>query len=486
MGDAAELTKSNQEQVAAAWINHLNQLRLERLLNALTRQNENLQDALASLDAAMRRIDLEVVEANRGGVKGMHGFIAEVAEVGVGDARSQILGKGAVYQWVNDNGPVDLLRSGVPIQQKFVAAGGRFGLNAIKDHIQKYPHFIKNGGKYQVPADHFEVVQKLYAMSREEAGRLLTRSGDGPSFRDWERVRTFFEDGSVGIESLEPSNLDYSEVQRGAYGVTLETEKESIRATDQALRDDAHQEGRPTLRGGAKATAGAAALEGGTAFVLAVVAKRRRGKRLQEFTEQDWHDIAGDAGFGLLRGGVRGLTIHALTNFTATPVAAANAIVTAGFGIAEQANKFRRGEIDEQGFIEGAEAVSLEAAVSALSSFAGQALIPIPILGAVVGNTVGVIMYKRVSAALSTREAALIERYLEEQRQLEQGLAAEHQDLIEQLDASMSDYLAALERAFSPDLETALLGSVELALELGIAPEEALDSGEKILAYFLD
>lgn len=486
MSDAAKLAKSNQAQAVAAWVNYLNQLRLDNLLSALSRQGENLQDALASVDEAIRKIDLEVVATSRGGVTGMHGFIAEVAEVGVGNARSQILGEGTVYEWVNDNGPVDLMRSGVEIQQKFVAAGGRFGLGAITEHLQKYPDFVNNGGKYQIPGDHFEVIQKLHAMPPEQAGTFLTRSGDGPSLKDWARIQAFFEEGSVGIESLEPSNLEYHEVQRGAYGSTLEAEKGSLRSTDQSLRDDAYQESRPTLQEGAKATLAAAAIEGSTALVLAVVEKRRKGKKLKDFTSEDWIDIAGDTGFGFVKGGVRGLSIYSLTNFTATSAAVASSIVTAAFGIAEQANKLRRGEIDELEFIENAELVSLEAVVSALSSFVGQALIPVPILGAVIGNTVGTVMYKAVSSSLSKREATLIERYLGEQRVLDEQLAAEYQELIEKLEASMSDYLGVLERAFSPDVEVALLGSVELALKLGVASEEVLDSEEKVLAYFLD
>lgn len=486
MSDAAKLTKSNQEQAVAAWVNYLNQLRLDNLLSALRRQDENLQDALASVDEAIRKIDLEVVASNRGGVKGMHGFIAEVAEVGVGNARSQILGARADHQWVNDNGPVDLMRGGVEIQQKFVAAGGRFGLGAIAEHLQKYPDFIKNGGKYQIPGDHFEVIQRLHAMPPEEAGKSLTRSGGGPSLKDWERVHAFFEEGSVGIESLEPSNLEYREVQMGAYGLTLEAEKESLRSTDQSLRDDAYYESQPKLQEGANTALVAAAIEGGTAFVLAVTRKRREGKKLKEFTSEDWIDIADDTGYGVVKGGVRGLTIYSLTNYTATSAAVASSIVTAAFGIAEQANKLRHGEIDELGFIENAELVSLEAAISALSSFVGQALIPVPILGAVMGNTVGTVMYKAASSSLSKREAALIEHYLGEQRLLDQQLAAEYQELIETLDASMSDYLGVLERAFSPDVRVALLGSIELAQGLGVASEEVLDSEQKVLAYFLD
>jgi len=486
MSDTTQLTKSNQEQAVAAWVNHLNQLRLDNLLSALSRQDVNLRDALTSVDEAIRTIDLEVVVTNRGGMKGMHGFIAEVAEVGVSNARSQIFGESAVYQWVNDNGPVDLTRGSVEIQQKFVLAGGRFGLGAITEHLQKYPEFVKNGGKYQIPGDHFEVIRKLHAMPPEEAGTLLTRSSDGCSLKDWERVQAFFEGGSVGIESLEPSNLKYHEVQRGAYGSTLAAEKESLRTTDRSLRNDAYQESRPKVHEGAKATCAAAAVEGSTAFVLAVVKKRREGKKFKEFTNEDWIETAGDTGFGFVKGSVRGLSIYSLTNVTATSAAVASSIVTAAFGIAAQANKFRRGEINELEFIENAEFISLEAAVSALSSFVGQALIPVPVLGAVIGNTVGSVMYKAVSSSLSEREAELIACYLEEQRELDEQLASEYQMLINTLVESMADYLEVLERAFSPDVEVALLGSVELALELGVVSEEVLDSEEKTLTYFLD
>lgn len=486
MNEPAKLTKSNQEQAVAAWVNYLNQLRLDNLLSTLDQQDTNLADALASVTAAVRKIDLEVVTTNRGGVKGMHGFIAEVAEVGVGNARRQIHGENPLYQWVNDNGPVDLMRSGMAIQQKFFAAGNRFGLGAIADHLQKYPDFVENGGKYQIPRDHFEVIQKLHGMPREEAGKLLTRTGEGPSYGDWTRVQSFFGEGSLGVESLEPSHLKYSEVQKGSYGATLESEADSLRSTDQYMRDDAYQNSKPALREGTKATLAAAAIEGGTALILAVVEKRRTGKQLKDFTREDWTEIAAVGGVGAVKGGVRGLSIYWLTNFTATPAAVASSIVTAAFGVAEQANKLRRGEIDELEFIENSELVCLETAVSALSSFVGQAIIPVPILGAVIGNTVGVVMYKAVSSSLSKQEASLIERYLGEQRVLDEQLAVEYQELIEQLDASMSDYLEVLERAFSPDVEVALIGSVDLALELGVASAEVLDSDEKVLSYFLD
>ena len=486
MNDLPKFVRSNQEQAVASWVNYLNQIRIDDLLRSFGQQDENLLNALTSIDEAIRKIDLEVVTANRGGEDGMHGFIAEIAEVGISNARQQILGQEPVSQLVNNNGPVDLIRSGVAIQQKFVAAGGRFSLGAITGHLQKYPDFVQNGGKYQIPADHFEVIKKLHSMPPAEAGKLLSRSGDGPSFKDWEWISEFFQEGSIGIEALEPSTLQYHEVQRGVYESTMAAEEATLLSTDQSVRDDAYHESLPSLREGANATLAAAVIEGGTAFVLAVVAKRREGKRLSEFSEQDWLDIAGEAGFSFVKGGVRGISIYTLTNFTATSAAVASSIVTAAFGIAEQANKLRRGEIDQLEFIENSELVALESAVSALSSLAGQALIPVPVLGAVIGNTVGTIMYKAAASSLSKREAELIERYLGEQRVLDEQLTAEYQELLEKLDQGMFDYLGLLERAFSPDVQVALVGSVELARGMGVPVDEILDSEEKVSAYFLE
>lgn len=233
----------------------------------------------------------------------------------------------------------------------------------------------------------------------------------------------------------------------------------------------AHQRSQPTLREGGTAALTAAATASGTAFVLAVVAKRREGKRLSEFSERDWIDLAGETGSGFGKGGVRGLSIYALTNFTATSAAVASSIVTTSFSIAEQTNKLRRDQIDELEFIENSELI---------------ATIPIPVLGAVIGTTVGTVMYRAVASSLTKREAALIECYLAEQRTLDEQLAAEYQAILEKLDQSMSDYLGLLERAFSPDVQVALVGSVKLAAELGVASDEILDSDEKVDAYFLD
>lgn len=491
--DAAKIAKSDQEQAVAAWIGYLNQLRIDGLLEAL-RSNEassqaELGAALRAINDAIGTIDTEIIDHNRGGELGIHGYIAEVAEEGVANARRLIVGKPANTLWVNDNGPVDLRRGSVDIQMKFVNAGGRFSLGAVAEHLQKYPNFVSEGGKYQIPRDHYDRVRKLYEMSEAEAGKL-SRSGDGPSLKDWRRVQAFFEETGLGIDDLEPSQLSYREVQRDAVHATLESEKGELRETSRDRRERADEaaylQSRPTLQEAARVTAVSAAVEGGAAFVMAVASKRKEGKRLKDFDGDDWADIGGKTGKGLVTGGVRGASIYGLTNYTATSAAVASAIVTSSFGIAEQAHRMREGEIGEVEFIENAEMLCLDASVSALSSFLGQALIPVPVLGAVIGNTIGNIMYQAAKDGLSAKERALVEAYAREQRELDARLETEYGNLLDSLNSGMASFIALLDRAFDPDPALAFEGSIALARELGVPDDQILDTREKAMAFFLD
>ena len=59
--DVAQIVKSTQEQGVAAWVDYLNQLRLNELLAKLTSQNMNLEQALAELQK-MKDMGTETVE----------------------------------------------------------------------------------------------------------------------------------------------------------------------------------------------------------------------------------------------------------------------------------------------------------------------------------------------------------------------------------------------------------------------------------------
>ena len=128
----------------------------------------------------------------------------------------------------------------------------------------------------------------------------------------------------------------------------------------------------------------------------------------------------------------------------------------------------------------------MDASVSALTSFMGQVLIPIPVLGAVVGNAVGMMIYQIGKDALSTKEQEIIKQYLKDIAELDEKLAEEYQQCVKQLNRCFIEYIELLASAFDPRVEKALDGSVILAKYMGVPDYEILDNYNKITSYFLD
>ncbi len=487
MIEAKKIIKSGHEQAVASWINYLNQVRLDRLMEALQKEELNLNEAMSTISETLKTISRDIVNngKGRGGQYGMHGFIAEVAECGIGNAREQIEGKAPIYEWINDNGPEDLRRGATLIQQKFVNGGGHLSLQAIRMHLNAYPNFLDNGGVYQIPEDHYEKIKWLLSISEKEANKMPTSTGDF-SLKQWREVHDFFKNGDISLDKVEPSKLKYSEVQKGTYEQTFSKEKGNLRKRNQERKEQAYNKSKPTLSEGAKATAAAAAIEGALALGLGIAEKRRSGKKFNAFDEDDWKEIAATTGKGTLKGGIRGASIYTLTNFTATPAAVASAMVTATFGIAEQAYQLKQGNVDEQRFIENSEMLCLDASVSALSSFAGQVLIPVPVLGAVIGNTVGTMMYQIAKDNLSAREQKIFEEYAEAVRQLDVSLQDQYQEFVDEIGKDTKLFMELLDRAFAPDIRVAFEGSIDLAKSCGVPVDEILDSKEKIASFFMD
>lgn len=487
MIEAKKMIKNGQEQAVASWINYLNQVRLDRLMEALQKEELNLNEAMSTIGETLKTISRDIVNngKGRGGQYGMHGFIAEVAECGIGNAREQIEGKAPIYEWINDNGPEDLRRGATLIQQKFVNGGGHLSLQAIRMHLNAYPDFLDNGGVYQIPEDHYEKIKWLLSISEKEANKMPTSTGDF-SLKQWREVHEFFKNGDIPLDKVEPSKLKYSEVQKGTYEQTFSKEKDSLRKRNQERKEQAYNKSKPTLSEGAKATAAAAAIEGAMALCLGIAEKRKSGKKFNAFDEEDWKEIAATTGKGTLKGSIRGASIYTLTNFTATPAAVASAMVTATFGIAEQAYQLKQGNVNEQRFIENTEMLCLDASVSALSSFAGQILIPVPVLGAVIGNTVGTMMYQIAKDNLSAREQKIFEEYAEAVRQLDVSLQDQYQEFVNEIGKDTKLFMELLNRAFAPDIRVAFEGSIDLAKSCGVPVDEILDSKEKIASYFMD
>lgn len=469
--------KSTQEQAVASWINYLNQVRLNELLQKLLQQDNNLENALEELDMLKRSI-AGVIQSNRGGTKGMHGFIAERMQVYIENARSLVEGVDREYYLIDDNGPVDYIRKGINYQQKFVQK--HLSLDAIEAHLDKYPDYIKNGGKYQIPKDFYSKIKYLYEMSETEAKKL-----QGEEYRLWQYIQSFFKNKEIRFADLESTVVNYGDVQSGKATETIGKERENILRKDQEERAQFYQKSKPSFHEGVKVAGVSAVAEGGVAFCMGVYKKRKAGKKLSEFNSDDWKEVGVDTAKGLGKGGVRGTAVYGMTNFTATPAAVATALVTATFGMAVEADKLRKGEIDQETFLINSEILSLDVTVSAISSILGEVIIPVPVLGAVIGNVAGMFMYNIAKEIMSKKEQQLILQHNQNMKELSRSLDGRYAIVCGKLDAEFKKYNSLVELAFDADVNKAFMGSVRLAEYTGVPKDKILRSEKDIANYFL-
>ena len=77
--DDEQILKSTQEQTVASWVNQLNQIRLDDLMEKLTAQDCNLEDAWAELQEL--KYFISAPEHILGSLQTKHGEIAEHVQV---------------------------------------------------------------------------------------------------------------------------------------------------------------------------------------------------------------------------------------------------------------------------------------------------------------------------------------------------------------------------------------------------------------------
>lgn len=515
--DTEKVFKSTQEQAVAAWVTYLNGQHINAIFNIFSeicdQENENLIDSVKIISETIKEIDKRIIHNGKGlgGINGVHGYIAEAAECGIENARSRIEGNSEkICEWIMDNSKDDLKRGEVYFQLKFSTYGNHLSLQAIKNHHNKYPGYLDGNRKYMIPADHYEKIKYILKMPKEVADKMQTSNGEF-SLKQWKEVHKFFEEENIKFEDIEPSALDYKEVQRDVYKNALRNEKKHLKTrSEERIRDrkkKVFNDNKSTIQEAGKATAVSAIIEGSTAFISCIIRKIKSGKSIKDFTNEDWEEIAKETGIGTVKGGARGGSIYAVTSavmsktpdfyeagfsaeaynvYSKTAGTTANAVVTASFGFAEQVHKFRKNEITELEMLENAQIVCLDASISALSSLIGQLVIPVPVLGAVIGNSVGTMMYKLAKDSFNKKEQAIMKQYYDDLIEIDHKFVEKYKQFVLELSKSFEEFLSILENAFSPDINVVLDGSIELAKSLGVDADEILDTKEKAFAYFLD
>lgn len=469
-----------QESAVASWINYLNQLRLDELIENLQKQDVNLACTLKELDNLKKSIG-EVIKVNRGGKNGIHGFIGERMQVGLENAKRLIDGLEKEYTLIDDNGPIDYFKGNIPIQQK--ARKLFLGIPYIKEHFQKYPDFIKKGGVYEIPKDFYEELSKLWNLSENDA--KLFKNSNHERYLTWKAIQRFKKDVDIPLEKIRPMVVSFDEIQSDQYMNTIKRKEVEYRKKDKLNRDLAYEKSKPTVNEMKNAAKVGAGVEAAVALGLAVAKKHKEGKKIVEYEAGDWKDIGIDTSKGAVKGGIRAGVVYGLSNFTCTPGNVASALVTATYGTIANAIKYSNGEISDEDFIINSEACCLDVGVSTVSAILGEVVIPIPVLGAVIGTTIGNYMYEIVKKYCDENTKKCIEKYYTDINELNKNLNDKLKFFVDKLQFEFRRFTTIMELAFDYNVNVAFDNSVILAELVGVNGEKILRNEKDIDDFFM-
>lgn len=380
MAEQKAMVQATEDQTAAAFSDMLKTIRLDRMAEGLRSEATNKAAADGILQDLKDSAE-HVVETNRGGVKGMHGFLAERLQCYGENARSAVKGDVLHYKLVDNNGPVDYYFDDIPVQAKACRSGGMFGLDHVAAHSDTYLWF-KAEGFYHIPRDFYNKAMKLLRMTAETAGKLRRED-----YRQWKDVQAFFrENPDIKVK---PMAFDYDQCQAGNVEQTICGIEADVQKTHEARKKALIDAAKPTLQEAIRVTVSSAALEGCLDGVSEMISKAGDGKTPADYDSDDWKDVGIKAVAGTGKGAVRGAAVYSMVNVLNVPSPLAAGTVSVVFYGVSEGKKLRNGEIDNSQFALNMANHASDAAVSAVGAALGGTLCPKhKVLGAVLGSVV--------------------------------------------------------------------------------------------------
>ncbi|MFM5153210.1 hypothetical protein [Aeromonas hydrophila] len=469
-----------KDQVTGIVVDQLNQMNQQAMNIQLSAQHIAFEVATEQMQK------VRVFIANPSGILGSmstkHGEIAEQVEVGVRNARQAIEERlqdesllKATFEGVGRTAPVDYMIDNIAVQSKFIN-GAKDNLDHVLRHLDKYPEFGRTDEIYHIPKDHWQTIRDVLD------GKPVDDLNEKSIRAIQEKVVAMEQATGRSFDDLvRPGISDYRDVQLGRIEDTLDKYDQELADQNQQKKAEIVDDHRPSLQGAANAAMIGVAVAGVVTLGTGIYKKYCEGRNIfkGELTKSDWQELGIDTANGALIGGVSAGAIYTLTNFAGMGAPFASALVTAAKGVGSLTLSLQRGEIDIEQFTDLGMIVCAEAAVVGAMTVAGQAVIPIPVLGALIGSisgkmlvTVAKGMSDKMIAEINHKKEAFIRRLSEIEQQALARIMAE-------FDALGDLTKAAFNIQTNQQL---LLASVELARAYGvnealiIATEDELDS----------
>lgn len=458
----------------------------------LNEQDTNLLNAMNEIGKVIKFIGdpSKII----GSQKTKHGEIAENVEVCIGNAKQLIKGlpQSFSFDGVGRTAPEDFIMDGIKMQSKFLNSENNT-LSAIIEHLDKYKNinFGRDGSKYVIPKDFYATINSI-------------RNGETVSGLSSKTVRIILKKVSK-IENKTGKNFDdvvkssistYKDVQQGniVNAIDLHKEninkenikiKENIKKNAENNRREAIIKSKPSINEAVKTSAISALAEGTIQTALVMLKKR---KSLKNYDIEDWKEVGIVFGKSSGKGAVRGISIYGLTNYASMPAPLAASFVSATFGVSTLYSSYKNGEISAEGMVERGEILCFDTTLNLLGSAMGQALIPIPVLGAVIGSIASNVLSSIVKEKLDKHEKKLIKlskmRYEENIRMLDKQLAKD----IEKMVKKMTFMWGISRMAFNYENNVSLRfdASQKLAIAHEVPNNKILKNEKDVDDYFLN
>jgi hypothetical protein len=142
------------------------------------------------------------------------------------------------------------------------------------------------------------------------------------------------------------------------------------------------------------------------------------------------------------------------------------------------------GTIDGDQFVEMSHIVAMDAAIAGLAVVAGQTLVPIRMLGALLGSLAGKLVASALKDGLGESASALSERLAKYERDALEQLDGEQRALLQRLDAWFGNLERLASTAFDPESNTRLLAaSVQAAKAAGVPDKSIVRTTDDVDAY---
>ena len=480
-------------QGIGAYVNCLNNLRIQDLQIAMKIIEDEARNVILNKDNASKILNYtrdnieDVILKKRGGENGGHGFIAEFAEAGIVNARRAIEGLNPIVKVLNDNGPADLLIGRNTIQMKFY--------NNLRDELdQSFLYSAKM--KMMFPKDHVLVFEKIMAGAKE-----VEFNGKRLSIKQITDIRQTINDitKSKGLTSykswMKSSVLNYNDAQKNSIHSLLDSEKKNIRKTVRLKQQElngkrlvAQKHALPNLKEASKVARNAAFLQGGLALLSSVYGKYKEGKSIFEFEESDWLDCGLDTAEGVVKGAISGYSIYGLTNVFGISAPNASALVMATYGMIDIILKYRSTEITQDEFMNLLTLNVMDASFATIGACIGQAMIPIPVLGSIVGSIASSIIWEIGKGILNDSEQKIIQDYKENLNSYIKTLDENYLVIYNEIIDKYKKLGEIQEYSFDLSINTKLRFeySIEMAENLEIEDKKILHDLSEIDSYFLD